>query len=396
MIILCRLILSLAVLLAGTGGAARPALAQQPDLPQVSAGAAVLMDYQTGRLLYSHLASKKMAPASTTKVLTALLGLDLGKAGEVVTVSPYASGTEGTSLYLRPGASFDLRDLIEGALVNSGNDAAVAIGEHIAGSESVFASLMTYKAKTIGAVQSAFMNPHGLDNPGHYCTAYDLALIARYGLSEQLFRQFVQTRDDVIYDDKNHTPVYLSNTNQLLWSKNDGIRVIGVKTGTTSRAGQCLVAAAEKDGQILITVVLGSADRYADTRQLLRYGYESCRWHKFPRGKSMLALPVAGGDRPSVLVAPDQDICFAVNPQDDPLLEKRMEVKCPLRAPLPSGRLIGKADFYLGDRFLFGTGLLTLTPVAKKSILKKYKPTTKMGGTGCTKKWCLKTVPASP
>jgi len=369
--ILGRLLLSLVVFMAGTGGAVRPAMAQQSEPPYISAGAAVLMDYQTGGVLYSHLASKKMAPASTTKVLTALLGLDLGKAGEVVTVSPYASGTEGTSLYLRAGASFELHDLIEGALVNSGNDAAVAIGEHIAGSESTFAALMTHKAKTIGAVQSAFKNPHGLDDPGHYCTAYDLALITRYGVSEQLFRQFVQTRDDVIYDDKNRTPVYLSNTNRLLWSKNDGIRVIGVKTGTTSTAGQCLVAAAEKDGQILITVVLGSADRYADTRQLLQYGYESCRWYKFLKGKSMLALPVAGGDRPSVLVAPNEDICFAVSPQDDPLLEKRMEVKLPLQAPLSSGRLIGKADFYLGDRFLFGTGLSTLTPVAKKSILKK-------------------------
>ncbi len=127
--------------------------------------------------------------------------------GEVVTVSPYASGTEGTSLYLRPGSRFDLRDLIKGALVNSGNDAAVAIGEHMAGSERVFASLMTYKAKTIGAVRSNFVNPHGLDNPWHYSTAYDLALITRYGLSEQLFKQFVQTRDDVIYEQKTHTPV---------------------------------------------------------------------------------------------------------------------------------------------------------------------------------------------
>ncbi|MGD0621023.1 MAG: D-alanyl-D-alanine carboxypeptidase family protein [Thermacetogeniaceae bacterium] len=377
--LICRLLLAVFVVLAGAGAGVRPALAQQPELPGVSARAAVLMDYQTGHVLYSYMASKRLAPASTTKVITALLGLDMGRAGEVVTVSPYASGTEGTSLYLRPGESFDLRDLIKGALVNSGNDAAVAIGEHIAGTESAFASLMTYKAKTIGALQSNFMNPHGLDNPRHYCTAYDLALITRYALSEQFFRQFVQTRDDVIYEQKTHTPVNLRNTNQLLWSnKNSGIRVIGVKTGTTSNAGQCLVAAAEKDGQVLITVVLDSADRYADTRQLLQYGYEECRWYKLPKGKGLFALPLAGGDRPSVLVAPDEDICFAVNPQEDPLLEKRVEVSGAgsggpgaLKSPLPSGNLVGKVDFYLGDRFLFGTGLRALTPVAKKSILKK-------------------------
>ena len=349
----------------------RPALAQQPELPGVSARAAVLMDYQTGHLLYSYMASKRMAPASTTKVLTAVLGLDMSRAGEVVTVSPYAADTEGTSLYLRPGASFNLRDLIKGALVNSGNDAAVAIGEKIAGSERTFACLMTYKAKTIGAVQSVFKNPHGLDDPGHYCTAYDLALITRYALNEQLFRQFVQTKEGVIYDQISHIPVHLGNTNRLLWSKNDGIRVIGVKTGTTSIAGACLVTAAEKDGQILIAVVLDSADRYADTRQLLQYGYNACRWYKFPKGKSMLALPVAGGDWPSVLAAPEEDICFAVNPMEDLLVEKRIAAKLPLKAPLISGKLIGKADFYLGDHFLFGTGLLSLTAVSKKSILKK-------------------------
>jgi D-alanyl-D-alanine carboxypeptidase (penicillin-binding protein 5/6) len=190
-------------------------------------------------------------------------------------------------------------------------------------------------------------------------------------LNEQLFRQFVQTKEGVIYDQISHIPVHLGNTNRLLWSKNDGIRVIGVKTGTTSIAGACLVTAAEKDGQILIAVVLDSADRYADTRQLLQYGYNACRWYKFPKGKSMLALPVAGGDWPSVLAAPEEDICFAVNPMEDLLVEKRIAAKLPLKAPLISGKLIGKADFYLGDHFLFGTGLLSLTAVSKKSILKK-------------------------
>ena len=235
----------------------------------------------------------------------------------------------------------------------------------------MFASLMTYKAKTLGAVQSNFVNPHGLDNPRHYCTAYDLALITRYALSDQLFKQFVQTRDDVIYEKKTHTPVYLSNTNRLLGSdKNTGIRIIGVKTGTTSSAGQCLVAAAEKDGQVLITVVLDSADRYADTRQLLRFGYEQCPLVQVPQGQGSIC-GAGDGWRPPLrrMVAPSEDICFAVNPQEDPLLEKEVEIRRPLKAPLPSGAMVGKIDFYLGDRFLFGTDLLTLTPVTKKSIL---------------------------
>lgn len=365
-----RLLLTFLIVLGNMGLSLQPASAQQWEEPRVSAEAAVLMDYQTGHVLYSYQASKKLPPASTTKVLAALLGLELGRAGEIVDVSPYASETEGTSLYLRPGLKFDLRDLIKGALVNSGNDAAVAIGEHLAGSENLFASLMTCKAMTIGAMQSNFMNPHGLDNPGHYCTAYDLALITRYALSNQLFKQFVQTRDDVIYEKKTNSPVHLSNTNRLLWStRNNGIRVIGVKTGTTSNAGQCLVAAADKNGQVLISVVLGSTDRYADTQQLLQYGYEECQWYKLSKDSKLFLLPVLKGDHSSVPVGPVEDICFAVAPQEDSLLEKRMEIQGLTRAPLASGAPVGRIDIYLGDRFLLGTGLKTLTPVTKKSIL---------------------------
>jgi D-alanyl-D-alanine carboxypeptidase (penicillin-binding protein 5/6) len=213
------------------------------------------------------------------------------------------------------------------------------------------------------------MNPHGLDNPAHYCTAYDLALLTRYALHDELFKQFVQTREDVICDQNGQERVYLYNTNRLLRSKNGGFRVIGVKTGTTSNAGQCLVAAAEKDGQELIAVVLDSADRYEDARQLLQYGYEKCQWYRYPRGVSLLAAPVAGGVSPVAPIGPEDDICFAVNPDDVPLLEKRVQIGAPLKAPLVSGSLVGKVDFYLADRLLFATGLKVLTPVAKKSIL---------------------------
>lgn len=349
------------------------------DSPELTAAAAVLMDYQTGHVLYSCQASKRLAPASTTKVLTALLGLELGRENEVVTVSPYAAATEGSSLYLKPGLRFDLRDLIKGALVNSGNDAAVAIGEHLAGTESNFAALMTYKAETIGALQSTFVNPHGLDNPGHCCTAYDLALITRYALSNTLFRQYVQTREDVIYEKTTQEPVPLSNTNRLLWSKMGDIRVFGVKTGTTSGAGQCLIAAAlpalrqggHPDGQVLIAVVLDSADRYGDTLRLLRYGYDQCRWTVLPRDRGLFDVPVVKSRGASVRVGPAADVCFAVSPEELPLLESRVTIRRPVMIGLPAGAVIGRLDFYLGDGFIFGTDLKTLTPAAKKSILLK-------------------------
>jgi D-alanyl-D-alanine carboxypeptidase (penicillin-binding protein 5/6) len=365
-----RLIIAFMLVFTVMGFQADQASAQQQEAPVILARSAVLMDYQTGHVLYSRMGSRSMAPASTTKVITTLLGLELGRPGEIVTVSPYASDTGGTSLELQAGSSFYLLDIIKGTLLNSGNDAASAISEHLAGNEGVFASLMTYKARTIGAVQSNFVNPHGLDHPGHSCTAYDLALITRYALGNQIFKQYVQTRDDVIYERKTRTPVLLSNTNRLLGSdKNGKFNVIGVKTGTTDSAGQCLVAAAEKDGKILISVVLDSSDRYADTRQLLQYGYEGCTWHRFPTDREMFAVPVVRGTMKLVPVGPAEEISFAVNSQEAPLLEKRVKIPARVRAPISSGATIGKIDFYLGDRFLFGTGLKTLTPVSKKSIL---------------------------
>jgi len=365
-----RHMLVLLMVLAYIGASPQPAAGEGSSIPRVSAEAAVLMDYQTGRVLYGYQASKELPPASTTKIITALLGLEMGQTGEVVTVSPYAAGTEGTSLGLQQGLTFDLHDLIEGALVNSGNDAAVAIGEHLAGNENLFASLMTCKALTIGAVRSNFMNPNGLDNPEHYCTAYDLALITRYALNNPLFRQFVQTREDVIYESRTHAPVHLNNTNRLLWNtENREFRVIGVKTGTTSSAGQCLVAAADQHGQVLVAVVLGSDDRYADIMNLLRYGYDQCRWYKLPKDQGMLSLAVEKGNRQSITVAPAENICFAVAPQDEFLLSKRVEVQGITRAPVPAGALVGRVGFYLGDHLIFETGLKTLTPIAKKSIL---------------------------
>ncbi len=365
-----RLMLVLLMVSVCIGTSAQPAVGEASSIPGVSAAAALLMDYQTGRVLYGYQATKELPPASTTKIITALLGLEMGQAGEMVTVSPYAAGTDGTSLGLQQGLIFDLHDLIEGALVNSGNDAAVAIGEHLAGNENLFASLMTCKALTIGALRSNFVNPNGLDSPGHYCTAYDLALITRYALNNPLFRQFVQTREDVIYESRTRTPVQLNNTNRLLWNtENREFRVIGVKTGTTSSAGQCLVAAADRQGQLLVAVVLGSSDRYADILKLLRYGYDQCSWYKLPKDQGMLSLAVDKKNRQSITVAPVENICFAVAPQDEPLLSKQVDIQGISSKSAPAGALVGRVGFYLGDHLIIETGLKTLTPITKKSIL---------------------------
>ncbi len=159
----------------------------------VEAGAAVLMDSVTGKVLYEKNAYTQMGMASTTKIMTAILAIEKGNLQDVVTVSSNAAGLEGTSMYLALGEKVKLEDLLYGLMLPSGNDAAVAIAEHISGSVEAFAEQMNEKAKEIGANQTHFTNPHGLYDPQHYTTAYDLALISRYAMQNPVFEEIVAT-----------------------------------------------------------------------------------------------------------------------------------------------------------------------------------------------------------
>ncbi|MDN5363786.1 MAG: hypothetical protein PWQ91_847 [Eubacteriales bacterium] len=241
--------------------------------PQITAEAAVLMDADTGRILYARNPHRPLHPASTTKIMTVLLALELAHPEEVVTVSPEAGGDyEGQAIGLRAGDRLLLWDLLQAAMVYSANDSTVAIGEHIAGSEAEFARLMTAKALSLGATNTNFVNSNGYTDPTHLTTAADLALITRYAVnSNSLFCRLAATKEAKIRWLNRNKTVTLANTNRLLhrysWIK-------GVKTGSTPMAGNCLVAYACRHGRRLITVVLNSGDRYADTMALLEYGWK--------------------------------------------------------------------------------------------------------------------------
>ncbi len=360
----CQILIIISLLIKPVSPAAASA-------PQLTADAAILMDYRTGQVLYSNHATQQRPPASTTKILTALLGLELGSKKEIAAVSRNASRTGGASLSLREGDSFYLNDIIKGALISSGNDAAAAIAEHIGENKELFACLMNYKAKVIGASRSQFFNPHGLPCPGHHATAYDLALITRYALKNKDFQEIVKTRTGTIRELKTGSLILLSNTNRLLWSKYRDLQVIGVKTGTTSEAGQCLVAAAEHKGRTLISVVLHSHDRYADTLNLLNYGFRKCHWFKIAKGEPLLALPVWNGKFSAVGVGPDADFEFPVNPEQLPFLERRVRLEPFLKAPFKAGTKAGTLEIFLKERLLFKTDLVTLTAVPRQNWFKK-------------------------
>lgn len=232
-------------------------------LPTMRAVAAILVDVHSGEVLVAQNEHQRLPPASTTKIMTALLALERGNLEDVVTVGNEVY-IEGARAGLVPGERLTLRDLLYALLLPSGNDAAMAIARHIAGSEDAFVALMNNRAQELGLADTHFTNPHGLDASDQYSSAYDLQRLALAALAKPDFARIVATRDVTV---GSH---YWVNRNELL---GDYLGADGVKTGTTEAAGECLVASATRDGSQALVVVLGSTDRYADARTLLDYYY---------------------------------------------------------------------------------------------------------------------------
>jgi D-alanyl-D-alanine carboxypeptidase (penicillin-binding protein 5/6) len=247
----------LAAVLASSVGAAEPS---------VTAKAAIIIDAASGDTIWERNADVPLPPASTTKILTAIIAIESGRLDDWVTASPEAAETAPSKIGLRPGDRMVLGDLLYAVLLNSANDAASVVAEGLAGSENEFAIHMNAKARAIGAQNSHFVNPHGLTAPGHVSTARDLAKIFRYGLQLPQFREILETpRIKVPVKSSRVSTVSLHSHNRLLsgWEH----RVIG-KTGFTRPAGRCFVGAATADGREIIIAMLGSTDLWGDARRL--------------------------------------------------------------------------------------------------------------------------------
>ncbi|HUC98598.1 MAG TPA: D-alanyl-D-alanine carboxypeptidase [Candidatus Polarisedimenticolaceae bacterium] len=249
-----------------------------PD-DDLSARALLLMDAKTGKVLYQKNADIPLPPASTTKVLTAILTLESQKrSNDRLSVSKAATRVPASKLYLKPGQTVSIEDLLYGVLLASANDASVVLAEGIGGSVERFAEIMTKKAHDLGATNSRFSNPHGLTAADHYSTARDLALIFKYAMKNPTFRQIVHTKMSSV---RSVSPgkktaqtrrISVRNHNRLLWNY-DG--AIGGKTGYTFAAQKCYVGAVERDGVTLIVSLLGSRDLWGDTKRLLEYGFDN-------------------------------------------------------------------------------------------------------------------------
>ncbi|WP_195336188.1 D-alanyl-D-alanine carboxypeptidase family protein [Paraclostridium bifermentans] len=262
--------------------------------PNISAQYAVLMDYTSGKVLYEKNSNANLYPASTTKMWTAYLTLKYAKnLDEVVTVGNIGN-VGGTSMYLVPGEQVTVRQLLEGLLLVSGNDAAVVLAQHISGSIPEFANLMNEEAKKIGAKNTHFHNPNGLPDPEHYTSAYDMALMAREAMNNEDFRNIVNKKTIKVPATNLSPERTLINTNKFLTGtttipykgQNTDIKydiVDGIKTGYTDDAGKCLLSSAKKDDMRLVAAVFkadGEPNLYTDSRTLLDYGFDNFKSQK--------------------------------------------------------------------------------------------------------------------
>lgn len=237
------------------------------------ASSAILMEQESGRVLYEKEAHKKRRIASITKIMTAILAIESGKLDKTVTVSSNAVRAEGSSIYLKPGEKIKLEDLVYGLMLRSGNDSAVAIAEYVGGSLDGFVYLMNQKAEEIGMKNTIFANPHGLDDhENHYSTAYDMALLTRYAMTDDTYRKISGTK---VHRAPNPTEKWdrvWKNKNRLLTELYD--HTTGGKTGYTKRAKRTLVTTASKDGLNLIAVTLNGPDDWNDHMNLYEYGFK--------------------------------------------------------------------------------------------------------------------------
>ena len=317
----------------------------QFDVGAVSAKAAVVINGDTGEILYSHNADTRLPMASTTKIMTALLLCELGgDLSRTIVTTPEMVTVEGSSMGLLAGDTVSLRDLLYGMMLPSGNDAANTTAIVIGGSVDAFVGLMNNKAAQMGLHDTHFCTPSGLDAEGHYTTAYELALIAREALKNETFAEAAASKTATL---NYGNPPYrrtLTNHNKLLRMYDD---VVGVKTGFTKKSGRCLVSAARKDGKYVIAVTLNDGNDWADHRTLLDSGLASIEVTECTVKGDAIDIDIANGGILKAQISPKQ---FSVKLNS----QITYEIIIPqfLYAPLNAGEQVGEVRYYIGDNLI--------------------------------------------
>ena len=329
----------------------------------VDAKAAVLIDADSGRVLYAQNANEPLPMASTTKIMTALIALEECSLDETVTAGKNAHGVEGTSIYLSEGEELSMEHMLYGLMLRSGNDAAVAIAEHVAGSVDAFAEMMNTRAAQLDA-DAHFVNPHGLPAEGHAASALGLARIMREAMILPEFRTITGTSRKVIPWVGNEYSRVLENKNRLLTSY-EGAN--GGKTGYTKAAGRCLVFSAERDGLELIGVVLNCPTWFDTAEKLLDYGFAHYEPQTALRAGDIAGeVHVSGGEKPTVAVAAGANLSAAV-PTGKPYT-LRFTYRENLSAPLYAGQVVGTAELFCDGECIAECPLLAAHDLPERNL----------------------------
>lgn len=305
-------------------------------LSDISAKSAILYCADTGDVLYEKNADKRMLIASVTKIMTAIVVIENCDLNEQVKLKPEWCAIEGSSMYLDYRKSYTVNELLTGLLLVSGNDAATALACHMSGDERSFSAKMNEKAKELGLKNTSFRNPHGLDDPEHYSTARDLAVLASYCMENEQFREIVSSYSAKIKDQTYY------NHNKLLVNY-DGC--IGLKTGYTIAAGRTLVSCAERNGMRLICVTLSAPDDWDDHKKLLDYGFENYKLSAYGGNSFKLELPIASAAEDTATAIPENELKLLTF--NDDVVDVKLEVPRILFAGGVKGEKVGKLKVFV-------------------------------------------------
>lgn len=353
--------------------------------PEILAETAVLIDASTGKVLYNKNMDKQMYPASTTKVMTAILALenlDLSKTMVIDAETPY---TEGARMYLTEGEEILTEQVLKAMLIVSANDAAVALGKEVGGNIPAFADMMNKKAVELGAKHTNFVNPNGLHEDGHMTTAYDLAMIAKYAMKKPAFRDIVLTYRYIIPATNKQDIRYLYNTNRLIYDEVTKVSAAGVlrpakyegatgiKTGSTPEAGGCLISGAKQGDTELIAVVLKSTSsgRFGDSIALLDYGFANFKSAKTMNKGALLGKVKVkrGTDRYVEAVAAEDAYATLPIEASTGIIKTKVVLKEKMTAPISKGQKVGAVEIYEGDKLVGKVDAIATAKVEEGGIL---------------------------
>lgn len=334
------------------------------ETPALSSVSAVLYEPQSGRVLYEKDAHTPRPMASTTKIMTALLAVELCSMDRVITVSAEAVRVEGSALGLRGGDQITMRDLVVGLMLKSGNDAANVIAYTVAGGIDRFSQLMNQRAAEIGMKDSVFVTPSGLDQGDHSSSAYDMALLAAEALKNETLAEICGMETAVVSFGNPPQKHTLANHNKLLKLYP---YAIGVKTGFTKKSGRCLVSASEKDGVRLIAVTLNAGDDWNDHIALYEYGFSRTRRVSMPV-PDLPSVAVSGGTQKTVNVTLRETAAVTLLDDENARLRLRVELPAFVLAPVAQGEEIGCVEYWVDDRMVCSSPIVTTASVNARPV----------------------------